>query len=111
VSDRKTVTVVMELTESQAAALEDMLYTWNRLGSWGSSRWTAFYADGDGDFKPKARINGRKPQPSTPQGRWTAEPGQLGHTGNLLPRRDRQWGDGMYWMDFDSVAWALEPAQ
>ena len=49
------------LTEPQALAIEDMLATWSSLGSRGSSRWTAFYADGDGDFRPKILVDGQKP--------------------------------------------------
>ena len=50
------------LTPRQEAAIEDFLLTWMRLGEWGSSRFTAFYADGDGDFRPKIKVNGEKPK-------------------------------------------------
>lgn len=92
------------LTEAQAIALEDMLAEWARLGSWGSSRWTAFFADGDGDFRPKITIDGRKPEFSA-----------------LIPDRSDVWwqpskeppphktepGQGEYRIDFDMLGWRL----
>lgn len=56
VDGRREVVIRANVTEAQALALELMCETWNRLGSWGSSRFVAFYADGDGNFQPKARI-------------------------------------------------------
>lgn len=53
---RKEVVIRARVTEAQALALELMIETWNRLGGWGSSRFVAFYADGDGNFHPKATI-------------------------------------------------------
>ena len=51
---RKTMEIVIEnLTEAQAIAIEDLLATWVQGGSHGCSRWTAFYADGDGNFRPR----------------------------------------------------------
>lgn len=58
---KRTLTVVIEnVTEAQEIALNDLFATWQSLGSMGSSRWTAFFADGDGDFRPKITINGEK---------------------------------------------------
>jgi hypothetical protein len=60
---KRTLTVVLEnVTEAQEIALNDLFATWQSLGSVGSSRWTAFFADGDGDFRPKITINGEKPK-------------------------------------------------
>src|SRR5271170_8432052 len=85
---KRTLTVVIEnVTEAQEIALNDFFATWEQLGSWGSSRWTAFYADGDGDFRPKIRINGLKPA--------TTE----------LIDRGKLWRDDEYRIDFDSVGW------
>jgi len=76
-----------------------MLAVWESLGSAGSSRWVAFFADGDGSFQPEITINGHKPQPTTlgvpPKERW---------------RRFEVegWGsDEGYFLDFDPIAWAL----
>ena len=58
---KRTLNITIEnVTEAQEIALNDLFATWQQLGSWGSSRWTAFYADGDGDFRPKITINGEK---------------------------------------------------
>ena len=50
------------LTEAQKIAIEDMMYTWQMLGNIGSSRWTSFFSDGDGNFRPKITVDGNKPQ-------------------------------------------------
>lgn len=59
------VTMTIELsnlTEPQKLAIEDMMRTWVSFGSMGCSRWTAFYADGDGNFRPKITVDGKKPE-------------------------------------------------
>jgi len=102
VSERKAVTITLELTPPQAAAIEDMLYQWNYMGGIGRSRWTAFYADGDGNFQPNARIDGRKPEKASPTGKWHR------HT---VEKESRPDGDGVYFMDFDGIAWAMREAE
>jgi hypothetical protein len=87
---RKLVIEIDNLTEAQEIALNDLFFTWQQLGSWGSSRWTAFFADGDGDFRPKITINGEKPKATD------------------LVDRDDFWYDDEYRIDFDSIGWALE---
>jgi hypothetical protein len=58
---KRTLNITIDnVTEAQEIALNDLFATWQQLGSWGSSRWTAFFADGDGDFRPKITINGEK---------------------------------------------------
>lgn len=59
---RKLTIEIDNLTEAQEIALNDLLATWQQLGGNGSSRWTAFFADGDGDFRPKITINGEQPK-------------------------------------------------
>ena len=83
------------LNEAQAVAIEDMLATWLQLGSLGSSRWTAFFADGDGDFNPTITVNGEKPKLTpwvTREQRWN------------VPRDTKS---RMYWIDYDAIAWGL----
>ena len=56
----KTINVeISNITEAQAIALEDMFRTWVSLGNNGSSRWTCFYADGDGNFRPSIKVDGK----------------------------------------------------
>lgn len=50
------------LKEYHAKAIEAMLATWQYLGAVGSSRNVLFFADGDGDFRPKITVNGKKPE-------------------------------------------------
>jgi hypothetical protein len=91
---RKVITVRIDnLTEAQALAIEDLMATWVSLGSVGGSRWTSFYADGDGNFRPSVKVDGRKAQICTltdPKARWK-----------------RVDGDETYMIDFDSFAWEL----
>lgn len=89
---RKIVVEIDNITEAQAIAIEDMLATWAGLGSAGSSRWTAFYADGDGNFQPKITVDGR-PALFT----------------ELFPA-EKFWKGGYrgeYRIDFDAIAWKL----
>jgi len=81
------------LTKAQEIALEDMMATWVHLGGIGSSRWTAFFADGDGNFRPNITVNGKKPEFS-----------------NLVNRTD-VWAGDEYRIDFDSIAWKLREAE
>jgi len=84
-----TIIVIEGLTKAQKIALEDMLRTWEWLGNIGGSSWTGFYADGDGNFKPKIIIDGRKPEFT-----------------KLIDRKEL-WDDDEYKIDFDIIAWAL----
>src|SRR5271157_341357 len=89
---RKIVVEIDNLTEAQEIALHDLFATWQQLGSWGSSRDTTFFADGDGDFRPKITVNGEKPKFT-----------------DLLPR-DQFWKTGHggdYRIDFDWIGWKL----
>lgn len=61
----KNISMIIEITNltiAQKMAIEDMLSYWILLGSVGSSRWTSFFADGDGNFKPKITVNGNDPE-------------------------------------------------
>lgn len=100
--NEKMVIEIDNLTTAQKLAIEDLLATWSALGSMGSSRWTAFFADGDGNFHPKITVDGEK-----------AEQCKLGD-------REQRWRDAafstrdggaistdMYMIDFDEIAWAL----
>lgn len=54
--------IIIEIDNIQLAhakAIEHMLALWQRLGSWGSSRWVSFFADGDGNFRPHITVNGK----------------------------------------------------
>lgn len=89
-SKRKLVIEIDNITEAQEIALNDLFATWHNLGDLGSSRWTSFFADGDGDFRPKITINGEK-------AKFT----------DLLDRK-KLWEGGEYRIDFDSIGWKLQ---
>ena len=89
---KKADTTIIEiegLTDAQKISLEDMLKTWEWLGDIGGSRWTGFYADGDGNFRPKIKIDGKKPEFTK------------------LIDREKLWDGDEYKIDFDAIAWAL----
>jgi hypothetical protein len=98
---KRTLTVTIEnVTEAQEIALNDLFATWQMLGGLGSSRWTAFYADGDGDFRPKITVNGEK-------AKFT----------DLLDRKQMWNPDSIvaasferdaYKIDFDWIGWKLQ---
>jgi hypothetical protein len=85
---------IKNVTEAQAIALEDMFRTWVQLGNIGGSRWTSFFADGDGNFRPQIEVNGRDAQFAPEE---------------LISDKQRaeMWKDGDYRIDFDSIAWRL----
>lgn len=89
--DKKFTAVIRirNLSIPQSIALEDMLATWQSLGQLGASRWTSFFADGDGDFRPKILYNGHSPK----------------HT-NLIDE-ETLWRDREYKIDYDSIGWKL----
>lgn len=103
--NRKKITIEIDnLTEAQALAIEDLLAQWQVLGGMGSSRWTAFYADGDGNFQPKVTVDGHKAEfcelGVPPKERWT-QLWEENEYGNLNPHET-------YMIDFDAIAWALD---
>lgn len=81
------------LTEAQRIAIEDMLAYWQgtRIGA---SRWMAFYADGDGNFRPRITVDGHEPR----------------HQDRVDPNRfwtgGKPWS-GEYRMDYDAIAWTF----
>jgi hypothetical protein len=99
---KRTLTVVIEnVTEAQEIALNDLFATWQSLGSMGSSRWTAFFADGDGDFRPKITVNGEKPKFTDLLAKGATWRGDeiIGHSFTT--------GDA-YAIDFDWIGWKLQ---
>ena len=85
---RRTVWVrISNLTEPQVQALESLFQQWVELGSMGASRWTAFYADGDGNFRPRITVNGHRPR--------------------FSPYLTDAWKGHELRIDFDSIAWKM----
>ena len=91
--ERTSVRIKIDnLTRPQAKAIEDMLHQWGALAGIGSSRWTAFFADGDGNFHPRISFNGRNPE-SSGKGKW-----------QTLTYKDG-YPDEFYTIDYDWIAW------
>lgn len=97
-SDTRTLEIfIHNLSHAQAIAIEDMLAKWQQGGSLGCSRWTRFYADGDGDFHPTCVVNGHVARHQT-----------------HVPA-EKFWTEGAPWhgdyrIDYDAIAWALRRA-
>lgn len=88
------------ITEAQARAIEDMLALWQHLGAQDGSRWTAFFADGNGGFQPEITVDGRPAERFTPDigVRW-GQVAFLNADGHVL--------EEMYLMDYERVNRAI----
>jgi len=100
------------ITEAQAITLETMFAVWCRLGRVGSSRWTAFFADGDGNFRPKITIDGKEAEESPlVDVNNCIEPIKrcVTHNGDNQLLEVPIWRTEyeVYFFDFDSVAWKI----
>src|SRR5690348_4857699 len=85
---------IKDITEAQAIVLEEFFAQMVNLGQLGGSRWVCFYSDGDGNFRPKIDVNGKKAQ-FAPDDLLTDE------------QRKEMWQKGEFRIDFDTIAWAL----
>lgn len=92
-AQRRMVIEIENLSEPQRIAIEDMLAWWRDSRN-GSSRWMAFYVDGDGNFRPRITVNGREPEHQR-----RIEAGKFWTGG-------KPWA-GEYRMDFDAIAWTF----
>ena len=81
----------MDVTEAQEIALKSMFQYWNSLSNVGSSRYVAFFVDGDGNFHPRVTVDGEKPEVEEELRKLSITEDEDGH---------RKY-------DFDSVAWHL----
>ncbi len=97
-TERRKITVTMEVTDAQGLTLEAMFRYWNKLASMGCSRKVSFYVDGDGNFKPKCVVEFPEGRPETEM---TLDDIQvLAFQGNI-------GSDNPHDFDFDTLAWAL----
>lgn len=93
-TDRVEMTVSLQVTPAQGLALQAMFEHWNKLASWGSSRRIAFFVDGDGNFKPKAKVQFSKNLPDLTEEMKSRSVVDGQNSGDLL-------------FDFDPIAWML----
>lgn len=92
-SDKIKMKIELEVTEPQALTLQAMFEYMEQLGGMGASRYVAFYADGDGDFRPKPEITFDQPvRPLTDEMRKAAVV-------------EDEHGHRKY--DFDPIGWML----
>lgn len=94
-----TVTLTFEgVTPAQAIALDRMVAQMRTLSAIGSSRYVAFYADGDGNFRPRIKVH-MTPDPYGDRSEMER---------NVLANKAEVKADGdTIFIDFDPVAWAL----
>jgi hypothetical protein len=104
-NERLEMTIKLQVTEAQALAVQAMLECWNSLGSMGSSRYVAFYVDGDGNFKPKATW-----EYSEPITELTDEMRKASHIFAKVYREDSPGSQNDHAFDFDPIAWKLRGA-
>ena len=81
---------INNLTQPQEEAIKTMLKLWEYLGNVGSSRKVSFYADGDGNFRPKIFVDDKKPE------------FYKFKDGRTYPKENEH---GEYIIDFDDIAW------
>lgn len=86
----KITVEIDNLTDAQAIALEDMFAEMVRLGNIGSSRLLAFFSDGDGNFRPKIKVDGKNAEK------------------NKVFPENYFWDGYDYKMDYDKIAWEIE---
>ena len=106
------------LTDSQVIAIEDMLAQWRYLGDIGASRWTAFFADGDGNFRPQILVNGEEPKYAKELNTFFAQDKTVWKTIQMpqhpnMGQKELEWRKEyeVYMMDFDRIAWKLKEDQ
>ena len=87
------------ISMAQACAIEDLFALWQELGAAGSSRWTAFYADGDGSFQPKVTLDGVEAR------RCMLNIGPRWGNVQLDPSIDHK--DEVYFLDYDRIEAAM----
>ncbi len=87
------MTIKLRVTEAQAMTLQAMFEYMTYLGGIGSSRYVAFFADGDGNFQPKADCTYSQPVRPVDE-----------DVEKIAVVEDRH-GHRKY--DFDNVAWYL----
>jgi len=103
----QTMTITLNnVNQAQAIALKKMFEYMEHLGNIGSSRLCSFYADGDGDFRPKVSIDYPEELPEVEEisGVLTGDDIKEARENN---RRIVQTFEGDFKIDFDSIAWKI----
>lgn len=90
--ERKKLKIEMDVTESQAITINQMIKQWNQLSSLGGSRYVAFFADGDGNFHPNGKV----------ESEWDLKANE-----DLGVFAVEKYKEGVIYMDFDPVSCIL----
>jgi hypothetical protein len=98
------LTITLEnVNQADAIALIKMFKYMQYLGNIGSSRWCAFFADGDGSFRPKVSFEYPEELPEVPEINgeitWNEKRKKLEGCPILT--------DGDFAIDSDSIAWKI----
>lgn len=96
---RIKMTVELDVTVPQALAMQAMFEYMNELSSQGASRVAGFFADGDGNFHPKAKCSFSEEIPELTDGMKKVSAIELKQASYL------SIGDRYY--DYDPIAWGL----
>lgn len=98
-SKRIKMTVELEVTVPQALAMQAMFEYMNEMSGIGASRIVGFYADGDGNFHPKAKCSFSEEIPELTDGMKIVSAIELKQAWHL--------GNGDLYFDYDPIAWGL----
>ena len=97
---RIKMTVELDVTVPQALAMQAMFNYMNQLSSLGGSRVAGFYADGDGNFHPKAKCSFSEEIPELTEEMRAASAIELKDHVNC-------GSDGDRYFDYDPIAWMI----
>lgn len=90
------VITITNIHQAQAIAIKKMLDSWVSLGNVGSSRYVAFFADGDGDFHPDIKVKTSVPLPESERDiKWVHAKFENGNS------------DEVGIIDYDAIAWEI----
>ena len=98
-NNKKLIIEIDNLTTAQELAIKELMYNWEYSGIIGSSYWTAFFADGDGNFRPKIKINNE----NVKSNKLANDCGIIKQHLNLSNRD--------FAIDFDCLAWKLDETE
>jgi hypothetical protein len=93
------MTIEMDVNREQAITLREMFKYWNRLAGIGSSRYVAFFVDGDGNFHPDIKMEFSEELPKLEEKYLESAIKKNPHGYKVYE------GDRFY--DFDPIGWAL----
>ena len=104
-SHKLTITLD-SVTQAQAVALKKMFKYMQFLGNIGSSRMCSFYADGDGDFRPKVSFEYPEELPEVKEITGVVTRADI-EEAKKNSRRIISTYENDFIIDYDSIAWKI----